>query len=99
MTGTTWLTERGLIDGPLAITNTHSVGVVRDALVDWMVDRGWSADWHAPVVAETYDGALNDIDGQHVTAAHVRSALLEATGERVTEGAVGGGTGMVCNGF
>lgn len=80
MTGTTWLTERGLIDGPLAITNTHSVGVVRDALVDWMVDRGWSADWHAPVVAETYDGALNDIDGQHVTAAHVRSALLDATG-------------------
>jgi len=99
MTGTTWLAERGLIDGPLAITNTHSVGVVRDALVTWMVDRGWRADWHAPVVAETYDGALNDIDGQHVTTEHVRKALASATGGAVVEGAVGGGTGMVCNGF
>ena len=99
MTGTTWLTERGLIDGPIAITNTHSVGVVRDSLVGWMVDRGWSADWHAPVVAETYDGALNDIDGQHVNSDHVHKALNAATGGPVEEGAVGGGTGRVCNGF
>lgn len=99
MTGTTWLSERGLIDGPLAITNTHSVGVVRDTLVAWMVDRGWTADWHAPIVAETYDGALNDIDGQHVSGTHVRAALSSAAGGSITEGAVGGGTGMVCNGF
>ena len=99
MTGTTWLTERGLIDGPIAITNTHSVGVVRDSLVAWMVDQGWSADWHAPVVAETYDGALNDINGQHVKPEHVQEALLNASTGPVLEGAVGGGTGMVCNGF
>ena len=70
MTGTTWLEERGLIDGPIAITNTHSVGVVRDASVAWMVQQEWPADWHAPVVAETYDGALNDINGFHVTRDH-----------------------------
>ncbi|MGI9265863.1 MAG: P1 family peptidase, partial [Gammaproteobacteria bacterium] len=70
MTGTTWLEERGLVDGPIAITNTHSVGVVRDAAVAWMVDHGWKAVWHAPVVAETYDGALNDINGFHVTREH-----------------------------
>lgn len=99
MTGTTWLAERGLIDGPIAITNTHSVGIVRDSLVSWMVDQGWRADWHAPVVAETYDGALNDIDGQHVASEHVYAALTEASSGIVTEGAVGGGTGMICNGF
>ena len=99
MTGTTWLTERGLIDGPIAITNTHSVGVVRDSLVAWMVDRGWRADWHAPVVAETYDGALNDIDGQHVQKSHVFEALQAARTGPVAEGSVGGGTGMICNGF
>lgn len=99
MTGTTWLQERGLIDGPIGITNTHSVGIVRDAFVGWMVDQKWPALWHAPVVAETYDGALNDINGQHVQRSHVYSALEAATTEPVTEGAVGGGTGMVCNGF
>ena len=99
MTGTTWLQERGLIDGPIAITNTHSVGVVRDAAVEWMVGKGWSADWHAPVVAETYDGALNDINGFHVTRAHALEAMAKAGPGRVEEGAVGGGTGMVCNGF
>ena len=99
MTGTTWLQERGLIDGPIGITNTHSVGIVRDAFVGWMVDQKWPALWHAPVVAETYDGALNDINGQHVQRSHVYSALDAATTEPVTEGAVGGGTGMVCNGF
>jgi L-aminopeptidase/D-esterase-like protein len=99
MTGTTWLEERGLIDGPIAITNTHSVGVVRDASVAWMVEKGWEADWHAPVVAETYDGALNDINGFHVTREHAFEAMRNARSGPVVEGAVGGGTGMVCNGF
>lgn len=99
MTGTTWLEERGLVDGPIAITNTHSVGVVRDASVAWMVQQGWTADWHAPVVAETYDGALNDINGFHVTREHALEAMRVAASGPVTEGAVGGGTGMVCNGF
>lgn len=99
MTGTTWLEERGIIDGPIMITNTHSVGVVRDASVAWMVDHGWSADWHAPVVAETYDGALNDINGFHVTKAHALEAMATASTGLPLEGAVGGGTGMICNGF
>lgn len=99
MTGTTWLEERGIIDGPIMITNTHSVGVVRDASVAWMVDHGWSADWHAPVVAETYDGALNDINGFHVTKAHALEAMANASTGLPVEGAVGGGTGMICNGF
>jgi L-aminopeptidase/D-esterase-like protein len=99
MTGTTWLEERGLIEGPVAITNTHSVGVVRDAAVEWMVQRGWPADWHAPVVAETYDGGLNDINGFHVTRTHALQAMSDARAGPVAEGAVGGGTGMVCNGF
>ncbi|MDH3847556.1 MAG: P1 family peptidase [Gammaproteobacteria bacterium] len=99
MTGTTWLQERGLIEGPIAITNTHSVGVVRDAAVEWMVRKGWTADWHAPVVAETYDGGLNDINGFHVTPAHALEAMGTAGPGPVEEGAVGGGTGMVCNGF
>ena len=99
MTGTTWLEERGLVDGPIAITNTHSVGVVRDAAVAWMVGQGWPAAWHAPVVAETYDGALNDINGFHVTRDHALEAMRNAAIGPVEEGAVGGGTGMVCNGF
>ncbi len=99
MTGTTWLEERGLVDGPIMITNTHSVGVVRDASVSWMVDKGWAADWHAPVVAETYDGALNDINGFHVTKEHALKAMASAKSGPVGEGAVGGGTGMICNGF
>ena len=99
MTGTTWLEERGLIDGPIAITNTHSVGVVRDASVAFMVEKGWPAIWHAPVVAETYDGGLNDINGFHVTREHALAAMRNAMSGKVEEGAVGGGTGMVCNGF
>jgi L-aminopeptidase/D-esterase-like protein len=99
MTGTTWLQERGLVDGPISITNTHSVGVVRDASVAWMVRKGWPADWHAPVVGETYDGALNDINGFHVRPEHALEAMATASGGPVEEGAVGGGTGMVCNGF
>ncbi len=99
MTGTTWLQERGLLEGPIAITNTHSVGVVRDAAVAWMVDKGWDAAWHAPVVAETYDGALNDINGFHVTKELAIQAMRSAAAGPVLEGAVGGGTGMLCNGF
>ncbi len=99
MTGTTWLDERGLLDGPILITNTHSVGVARDAAVEWMVDKEWPALWHAPVAAETYDGALNDINGFHVTKAHALAALASASAGPVLEGAVGGGTGMMCNAF
>jgi L-aminopeptidase/D-esterase-like protein len=99
MTGTTWLEERGLLDGPIMITNTHSVGVARDAAVRWMVAKGWEALWHAPVAAETYDGVLNDINGFHVTTRHALAALDGARGGAVREGAVGGGTGMICNGF
>jgi L-aminopeptidase/D-esterase-like protein len=99
MTGTTWLEERGLVDGPIMITNTHSVGVARDAAVKWMVGKGWEALWHAPVAAETYDGVLNDINGFHVRERHALAALEAARGGAVQEGAVGGGTGMVCNGF
>lgn len=99
MTGTTWLEERGLLDGPIAITNTHSVGVVRDAAVAWMVERDWTAVWHAPVAAETYDGGLNDINGFHVKRSHALEAMNKAEGGPVKEGVVGGGTGMVCNGF
>ncbi|MEM6648898.1 MAG: P1 family peptidase [Pseudomonadota bacterium] len=99
MTGTTWLDERGLIDGPIMITNTHSVGVMRDTAVEWMVDQGWSADWHVPIVAETYDGSLNDINGFHVKKKHGMEALRIATSGPVTEGNVGGGTGMICNRF
>lgn len=99
MTGTTWLEERGLITGPIAITNTHSVGVVRDASVGWMVDHGWPSAWHAPVVGETYDGALNDINGFHVSREDALTAMQNAEPGAVLEGAVGGGTGMICNGF
>ncbi|MEH6609018.1 MAG: P1 family peptidase [Halioglobus sp.] len=99
MTGTTWIEERGLLDGPIAITNTHSVGVLRDASVAWMVEHNWPAIWHAPVAAETYDGGLNDINGFHVTRSHALEAMKKAKGGPVQEGVVGGGTGMVCNGF
>jgi L-aminopeptidase/D-esterase-like protein len=100
MTGTTWIQESGLLEGPVAITNTHSVGVVRDAIIQWEVSRqNVLQPWWLPVVAETYDGALNDINGFHVKPEHVRAALDGAAGGVPTEGAVGGGTGMVCHGF
>ena len=99
MTGTTWLEERGLIDGPILITNTHSVGVARDAAVKWMVANGWNALWHAPIATETYDGVLNDINGFHVEQSHALAAIEGARAGPVREGAVGGGTGMICNGF
>lgn len=99
MTGTIWLEERGYLDGPIMITNTHSVGVVRDAVVGWLVDRQWPGSWFTPLVAETYDGFLNDTDGFHVKREHALQALNVARSGPVAEGSVGGGTGMVCFGF
>ncbi|HET8548035.1 MAG TPA: P1 family peptidase, partial [Bryobacteraceae bacterium] len=100
MTGTTWVEESGLMEGPFAITNTHSVGVVRDALIDWLVNRrAMQQPFALPVVAETYDGYLNDINGFHVKPEHVREALDRAASGEVPEGNVGGGTGMNCYGF
>jgi D-aminopeptidase len=99
MTGTTWLQESGFLEGPIAITNTHSVGVVRDAILQWQVHRPGLQPWGLPVVAETFDGSLNDINGFHVKPEHVLAALDAAKSGPVTEGAVGGGTGMVCHGF
>jgi L-aminopeptidase/D-esterase-like protein len=100
MTGTTWVQESGLLEGPVAITNTHSVGVVRDAIIQWEVSQKTVLQpWWLPVVAETYDGRLNDINGFHVKPQHVLAALDGATGGVPKEGAVGGGTGMVCHGF
>ena len=99
MTGTTWLQESGILEGPLAITNTHSVGVVRDAILQWQVSRPGLQPWGLPVVAETYDGALNDINGFHVKPEHVLRALDSARSGPVAEGNVGGGTGMICHQF
>jgi D-aminopeptidase len=99
MTGTTWLDESGVLEGPVAITNTHSVGVVRDAILQWQVRRPGLQPWGLPVVAETYDGGLNDINGFHVKPEHVLSALDGAAAGPVAEGNVGGGTGMRCHGF
>ena len=99
MTGTTWIEHSGLLEGPILITNTHSVGVVRDAVIAWQLDRNPSFLWALPVVAETYDGSLNDINGFHVTAEHTFAALDGARSGPVEQGAVGGGTGMRCHGF
>jgi D-aminopeptidase len=101
MTGLEWIREAGALTTPVAITNTHSVGVVRDALIAAELEARGGADeyWSLPVVAETYDGTLNDINGQHVTAEHVREALADASGGPVAEGSVGGGTGMICHEF
>jgi L-aminopeptidase/D-esterase-like protein len=99
MTGTTWLQESGVLEGPVGITNTHSVGVVRDAILKWQVSRPGMQPWGLPVVAETYDGDLNDINGFHVTDAHVFAALDGAAGGVPAEGNVGGGTGMQCHQF
>ena len=99
MTGTAWVDESGELAGPVMITNTHSVGVVRDAVVEWMGQRDPETLWFLPVVAETYDGDINDINGFHVRPEHAVAALESARGGAVQEGAVGGGTGMACNGF
>jgi L-aminopeptidase/D-esterase-like protein len=103
MTGTTWVEESGFLEGPVMITNTHSVGVVRDAVIQWRVAHGqpdptgyW---WSLPVVAETWDGWLNDINGFHVKPEHAFHAIDSAASGPVQEGAVGGGTGMICNEF
>jgi D-aminopeptidase len=99
MTGTTWLEESGFLAGPVMITNTHSVGIVRDAVIEWLVKKGFEFDWSLPIVAETWDGSLNDINGFHVTREHAFAALDSARGGPVAEGNVGGGTGMICNQF
>ncbi|MEM6630024.1 MAG: P1 family peptidase [Bacteroidota bacterium] len=103
MTGTTWVTESGFLETPIMITNTNSVGVVRDAVLKWYVDTDWyrGEDWWYtyPVVAETYDGFLNDIYGFHVKEAHVLEAITNASSGEIAEGNVGGGTGMMCLGF
>ncbi len=103
MTGTTWITESGQLEGPVMLTNTHSVGVVRDAVIAERVKAG-GADaggywWSLPVVAETWDGHLNDINGFHVKPEHVAQALRDAKDGVVAEGNVGGGTGMICHEF
>src|SRR5580658_543238 len=103
MTGTTWIEESGFLEGPVMITNTHSVGVVRDAVIQWRVNHGqpdptgyW---WSLPVVAETWDGWLNDINGFHVKPEDAFHAIDSAHSGPVQEGSVGGGTGMICNEF
>ena len=103
MTGTAWIDESGQLEGPVMLTNTHSVGVVRDAVIAGRVRSG-AADpsgywWSLPVVAETWDGELNDINGFHVRPEHVAKALADAKGGPVAEGNVGGGTGMICHEF
>src|SRR5881296_2540963 len=103
MTGTAWIEESGFLEGPIIITNTHSVGVARDAVIAWRVRHG-AADktgywWSLPVVAETWDGWLNDINGFHVKAEDVWHALESAHGGALEEGSVGGGTGMICYEF
>jgi hypothetical protein len=99
MTGTSWIEESGFLGGPVMITNTHSVGVVRDAVIEWLVRHRFDFDWSLPIVAETWDGSLNDINGFHVTRQHAFTALDSARGGPVAEGNVGGGTGMVCHQF
>ena len=103
MTGTAWVDESGFLEGPIIITNTHSVGVARDAVIAWRVKHG-AADktgywWSLPVVAETWDGWLNDINGFHVKPENVWHALDSAHGGALEEGSVGGGTGMICYEF
>jgi D-aminopeptidase len=100
MTGTAWIEESGFLSSPVMITNTHSVGVVRDAVIAWQLRDGkMTQPWSLPVVAETWDGYLNDINGFHVRPAHVFSALDGARAGRVSEGCVGGGTGMIGYGW
>ncbi len=102
MTGTTWVTESGFLETPIMITNTNSVGVVRDAVLKWFVKTGWYKEdfWYTyPVVAETYDGFLNDIYGFHIKESNAYEALDTAKSGPITEGNVGGGTGMMCLGF
>ena len=103
MTGSHWVEESGFLEGPVMLTNSHSVGIVRDSVIQWRIKQG-PADasgyyWSLPVVAETYDGELNDINGFHVKPEHVFAALNGARGGAIAEGNVGGGTGMICHEF
>jgi len=104
MTGAHWVRESGIVEGPIALTNTNAVGVVRDAIIEYAARRwppagtGWTV-WSLPIVAETWDGTLNDIYGRHVKAEHLAAAMGAAAPGPVAEGGVGGGTGMVCYGF
>src|SRR5687768_9709231 len=103
MTGTTWIEESGGLGSPILITNTHSVGIVRDAVIEWGAKKfpggGYSGDFSLPVVAETWDGFLNDINGFHVKNEHVFAALDSARSGPIAEGTGGGGTGMASHGF
>jgi D-aminopeptidase len=100
MTGLAWVNESGLLDGPIMITNTHSVGSVHESVIKWQVQQGsFERLWSLPVVGETWDGYLNDINGFHVQFPHVVQALTTAKGGPIAEGNVGGGTGMVCYEF
>jgi D-aminopeptidase len=103
MTGTAWVEESGFLEGPIVITNTHSVGVARDAVIAWRIQHGVADKtgywWSLPVVAETWDGWLNDINGFHVKAEHIAHALDSTHGGAIEEGSVGGGTGMICYEF
>ncbi|MFK7893800.1 MAG: P1 family peptidase [Granulosicoccus sp.] len=104
MTGTHWIEDGGYFVGPICLTNTHSVGMVHHAAVKWMIntyEKAWQSEhlWAMPVVTETYDGVLNDINGQHITATDALSALDAATSGAIAEGNVGGGTGMICYEF
>ena len=99
MTGTTWIDESGWLGGPVMITNTSSIGAVHHGTIQWTVKHHHDWDWSLPVVAETWDGGLNDISGQHVTPEHAMMAIDSARAGAVPEGNVGGGTGMVCNEF
>src|SRR6476661_6680296 len=103
MTGTAWVEESGFLEGPIMLTNTHSVGVARDAVIAWRLAHGGpdaeGFAWSLPVVAETWDGWLNDVDGFHVKPEHVARAIETAHGGAIDEGSVGGGTGMICYEF
>src|SRR5215210_330273 len=100
MTGTTWIEESGFLESPVVITNTHSVGVARDAVIAWQLKHKFTTQpWGLPVVAETFDGWLNDVNGFHVKPEHVFAALDSAKSGAVAEGNVGGGTGMICYEF
>jgi len=104
MTGTAWIEESGFAESPILITNTHSVGLVRDTVIKWQVNEAAKGHrtmplWSLPIVAETWDGFLNDINGFHVQEQHVLAALNGAQSGPVQEGSVGGGTGMICYGF
>lgn len=103
MTGTTWVEESGFLEGPVMLTNTHSIGAVHQGTIAWRVRQAGPDTtgyfWSNPVVAETWDGELNDINGFHVRESHAAEALSSARGGLVSEGSVGGGTGMICNGF